>query len=355
MYDVFLSHAAEDKETVARPLCRALVDRGLSVWLDERELTVGASIRREIDSGLKQSKFGVVVLSASFFSKEWPQRELDALAAKSSSGKVVLLPVWHELDRQAIERFSPLLADVFAVSTRDGVEAVASEIMRAVAKEYGTSETDVKDGGELAEIEIGWPGFGELRTFDLFLEVRRAQTDLTDHCRCTEGEKNWIEEEGSFRRRRNDRIREWFRDGKLASRSFDITIFSKMDEFSLYDFSYHLVIDISPLEAIPVVNGLWCTRENDSWRLIRIGGARWYDDQIWADRISNSPVRPPMAPFTIPGNRPKEHIFVGFSLVAFSNSELVERRKPVRLSVRIESDCYSPHEQSWSLPAPRWG
>lgn len=321
MYDVFLSHAAEDKEAVARPLRQALLDRGLTVWLDERELTVGDSIRREIDRGLNDSRFGVVVLSTSFFSEEWPQRELDALAAKSSSGKVIL-PVWHEIDREAIERFSPLLADVFAVSTRHGVKAVAGEIARAVSKAHGVSEIVEEDGDELAGIGIGWPGSGQLRTFDLFLEISRDQTDLKDHCRRVDGEKNWIEEKGSFRRRRNDRIREWFRDGKISSRSFDIEIFSEMDEFSSYDFSYY-----------------------------RIGGARWYDDQIWADRVTQSPMQPPTVPFNTSGKR---HVLMGFSLVAVEGSELVKQKKPVRLSLRIESDCYSPHQQSWTLPAPRW-
>lgn len=37
-YDVFISHASEDKEEVARPLAEALRKNGLSVWYDEFEL-----------------------------------------------------------------------------------------------------------------------------------------------------------------------------------------------------------------------------------------------------------------------------------------------------------------------------
>ena len=37
-YDVFISHAAEDKEEVARPLAEVLRRNGLSVWYDEFEL-----------------------------------------------------------------------------------------------------------------------------------------------------------------------------------------------------------------------------------------------------------------------------------------------------------------------------
>ena len=45
-YDVFISHASEDKEEVARPLAEALRKNGLSVWYDEFELKIGDSLRR---------------------------------------------------------------------------------------------------------------------------------------------------------------------------------------------------------------------------------------------------------------------------------------------------------------------
>lgn len=51
-YDLFISHASEDKDHVARPLAKHLQDLGLRVWLDEFELTLGDSLRRKIDHGL---------------------------------------------------------------------------------------------------------------------------------------------------------------------------------------------------------------------------------------------------------------------------------------------------------------
>ena len=81
-YDVFISHASEDKEAIARPLYEALKARGLSVWFDEAELTLGDSLRRKIDDGLARCRYGIVILSPRFLEKEWPQRELDGLVAR---------------------------------------------------------------------------------------------------------------------------------------------------------------------------------------------------------------------------------------------------------------------------------
>ena len=52
LWDVFISHASEDKEEVARPLARALQEEGYCVWLDDNELSLGDSLRLKIDEGL---------------------------------------------------------------------------------------------------------------------------------------------------------------------------------------------------------------------------------------------------------------------------------------------------------------
>lgn len=88
-YDVFISHASEDKDDIVRPLANALGEYGLKVRYDEFELRIGDSLRRKIDRGLTSSRFGIVVLSEPFFNKGWTTYELDGtlpdLSAASSS------------------------------------------------------------------------------------------------------------------------------------------------------------------------------------------------------------------------------------------------------------------------------
>jgi len=131
-YDVFISHASEDKDEVARPLAQRLEQLGLRVWLDECQLTVGDSLRRSIDRGLGESRFGVVVLSPAFFRKEWPNKELDGLVARDEGQEKVILPVWYQVTATEIRRFSPILADRLAVSTERGIDEVARSILEAV-------------------------------------------------------------------------------------------------------------------------------------------------------------------------------------------------------------------------------
>ncbi len=131
-WDVFICHASKDKEAVARPLGDFLESYGLRVWLDENELTLGDSLRGTIDDALTKSNYGIVILSKAFFERDWPQRELNALAALESRERKVIIPVWHEVNHGFIAKFSPLLADKFAVSTENGLVQVVTQILKAI-------------------------------------------------------------------------------------------------------------------------------------------------------------------------------------------------------------------------------
>jgi hypothetical protein len=131
-WDLFISHASEDKDDVARPLADQFIKLGLSVWYDEYTLTVGDSLRRSIDRGLAGCRYGLVILSPTFFQKEWAQKELDGLVAREDGSEKRILPVWHNVSRKDVVAFSPLLADKLGVSTTKGLNNVVKEIMKVL-------------------------------------------------------------------------------------------------------------------------------------------------------------------------------------------------------------------------------
>jgi hypothetical protein len=108
MFDLFISHASEDKPAVARPLATELRERGWAVWFDEFELTSGDSFRSSIDRGLA-AQYGLVILSPNFFREELAQRELDGLTAREMAhpDRKVILPVWTKSTMDS-SRASPL-------------------------------------------------------------------------------------------------------------------------------------------------------------------------------------------------------------------------------------------------------
>ncbi len=136
--DLFVCHAREDKDDVVRPLVASLRRFGYEAWLDEDVLQLGDSLRVSIDAGLAQCRYGVVVLSPSFFAKAWPQSELNGLIAlEMQDGRKRVLPIWHRITAAEIAKQSPLLADRLGVSTDLGMDVVVSQVIDVLEEDDG--------------------------------------------------------------------------------------------------------------------------------------------------------------------------------------------------------------------------
>jgi hypothetical protein len=131
-WDVFISHASEDKEAFVQELAEGLRAAGLKVWFDKFTLHVGDSLRQSIDMGLSQSHYGVVVISPAFMRKPWPQNELNALLAREIHGHYLVLPVWHDVDLDMILQYSPVLGDRVATSSKRGINCVIADLLSAM-------------------------------------------------------------------------------------------------------------------------------------------------------------------------------------------------------------------------------
>lgn len=141
-FDLFLSHASEDKDDVARPLAVLLQDLGLRVWFDEFELRIGDNIVDKLNKGINTSRFGTVVLSTAFvdLTKHWTKFELDTLEYLWVTENRVMFPVWHNISVHEIRSFRASLANIYGLSTaRYTLEEIAQEICLAVAN-YDTGE-----------------------------------------------------------------------------------------------------------------------------------------------------------------------------------------------------------------------
>ena len=129
---LFISHASEDKYFV-RPLVEELQKQGVDVWYDEISLKVGDSLRQKIEEALVFCPYGLVVISKNFFSKEWPQRELDGLTHNEiSSKRKVILPIWLDITAEEVFLYSPSLADKIGLRSDDGIPSIVSSVLEVI-------------------------------------------------------------------------------------------------------------------------------------------------------------------------------------------------------------------------------
>lgn len=118
-YDVFISHASEDKQTFVEPLTKALQDAGIKTWYDADEIGWGESIRQSIDRGLSNSRFCIVVLSSDFFKKYWAGTyELTAIFQRAAlEQNSLILPIWHSITLKEISQHNLILSDIKALDS----------------------------------------------------------------------------------------------------------------------------------------------------------------------------------------------------------------------------------------------
>jgi uncharacterized protein YjbI with pentapeptide repeats len=142
-WDFFICHSSEDKDTVAGPLARTLKKSKQRVWLDAHQLGLGDALLDRIDFGISGCKFGVALISRSFFGRSWTSHEIDQMIRRRARIFVVL----HGVDRGEVEERYPRLRALFTTSTDKGITTVADELIAAVHRPQVSFEVPPVDQG----------------------------------------------------------------------------------------------------------------------------------------------------------------------------------------------------------------
>ena len=134
-WDVFISHASEDKAYV-EPLVDSLQAAGISVWYDRIVLEWGDDLRKKIDHGLANCRYGIVVFSKAFLAgKKWTDHEFNGLFALEKHGTKLILPIWHGITHDELLSYSPAFASRFAKdSSTDSYENIRDSLLRMLKR-----------------------------------------------------------------------------------------------------------------------------------------------------------------------------------------------------------------------------
>jgi hypothetical protein len=130
----FISHDSRDKDEIARPLALRLTTMMCPVWYDEYSLKLGSSLRESIETGLKECKKCILVLTPNFLSNTgWTKTEFNSIFTREilESANVVL-PIWHGVSAREVYEYSPSLADKVAIEWSKGIDEVPRKIYRSV-------------------------------------------------------------------------------------------------------------------------------------------------------------------------------------------------------------------------------
>ncbi|MFT3723512.1 MAG: reverse transcriptase domain-containing protein [Hyphomonadaceae bacterium] len=92
-FDVFLSHASEDKEDIARPIFEACQKLGLKAFLDEAHIGWGQSFTQKINTALGSARTVLAIVSPTSVTKDWPVTEVNTALSLEVSGQKKVVPL----------------------------------------------------------------------------------------------------------------------------------------------------------------------------------------------------------------------------------------------------------------------
>ena len=141
-FDVFVSHANDNKQSFVDSLSAGLNRLGIKVWYDSSILDWGDDWKAKIKEGLEKSRFGIVVLSPQFIGREWTTKELtELLNRQNERHEKVVLPLLYNLTVEDMKAKYPDLAPIQARSIREDEDAkdVVIDFARILIRELKNS------------------------------------------------------------------------------------------------------------------------------------------------------------------------------------------------------------------------
>lgn len=85
--EVFISHASEDRKSVARPIYEACLKLGVKAFLDQEHIAWGEEFATKINTALAAAPVVLTILSAHSVNKPWPRAEINTALALELAGK----------------------------------------------------------------------------------------------------------------------------------------------------------------------------------------------------------------------------------------------------------------------------
>ena len=132
--NVFISHASEDKESVAIPFSEELEKYGITYWLDMKELYPGDQLSEKIfKEGIGKSDYVVVFISKRFLAKGWANAELrNALAKQIRTNTKIVIPFLVDIKFNDLLEIYPEFENIYCADLKNGISNAAYQLSEIV-------------------------------------------------------------------------------------------------------------------------------------------------------------------------------------------------------------------------------
>lgn len=135
-YSVFVSHASDDKIEYVEDLVNEIKNLGISVFYDQDVMSWGDDLKERIDSGLKNCQLAIIVISPSYFGREWTEYELKVLLERQDTEKgKLILPILYKTSKEELLQHYPSLKHIlFKYAKSQSKKSLALDLKKELEK-----------------------------------------------------------------------------------------------------------------------------------------------------------------------------------------------------------------------------
>lgn len=131
-YDLFISHAVEDKIPLVNELAARLEAEGIKVWYTGQELSIGDVVCDTLVAGMRQCRYGIIIFSPSYISKLIPSTEFHTLLRYKRTDDKVIIPILFEVTHDELVAKHILSEETGAIYSNAGLDAVVNQLREQI-------------------------------------------------------------------------------------------------------------------------------------------------------------------------------------------------------------------------------
>jgi|GEM_PF-3125149 len=127
-YDVFISHAVEDRKRYADPLVEELRRHGIRVWYSRDELELGGSLSELVERGMRRSRAALILASKDYFGRHWTGYERQTLFAMLRKRPDAFFIVRCGMTHEELVQHWPEVSDICTIAYTDDLAPVTERL-----------------------------------------------------------------------------------------------------------------------------------------------------------------------------------------------------------------------------------
>ena len=133
---VFISHSSEDKISYVDDLVKEIKALGINVFYDTDVLSWGDNLKQIIDEGLNRCTLAVIVISRSYFDREWTEYEIHTLLTRQNNeNRKIILPILYGISKEELINHYPSLKDIYFKYSKSCTKSeLAKELKKVLEK-----------------------------------------------------------------------------------------------------------------------------------------------------------------------------------------------------------------------------